>query len=85
METSDGVKTALRQEAEANVLKLLRSLQEVKKGDLKGLEQQVMETVLELVQPRRNSTGRYESDRMEGKTRRRRRLTCPTYKRVRYT
>lgn len=48
METSDGVKTALRQEAEANVLKLLRSLQEVKKGDLKGLEQQVMETVLEL-------------------------------------
>ena len=38
-----------------------------------------------LVQPRRNSAGRYESDRMEGKTRRRRRLSCPTYKRVRYT
>jgi len=48
METSDGVKTALRQEAETKVLKLLRSLQEVKKGDLKGLGQQVMETVFEL-------------------------------------
>ena len=48
METSDGVKIALRQETEAQVLKLLRNLQEVKKGDLKGLEQQVMETVFEL-------------------------------------
>ena len=48
METSKGVKTALRQEAEAQVLKLLRGLQEVNKGDLKGLERQVMETVFEL-------------------------------------
>jgi hypothetical protein len=48
METNEGVQTALRQQAEAQVLKLLRNLQEVKKGDLKGLEQQVMETVFEL-------------------------------------
>ncbi len=48
METSDGVQTALSQQAEAQVLKLLKNLQQVKKGDLKGLEQQVMETVFEL-------------------------------------
>ena len=45
METSEGVKTALRQEAEAGVLKLLESLQTLKEGDLKGLEQQVMATI----------------------------------------
>ena len=45
METSEGVKTALRQEAEAGVRKMLESLQTLKEGDLKGLEQQVMETI----------------------------------------
>ena len=39
METSQGVKTALMQEAEAGVLQLLESLQTLKEGDLKGLEQ----------------------------------------------
>src|SRR5260221_1044279 len=45
METKEGQKTALMQEAEAGVLKLLESLQTLKEGDLKGLEQQVMETI----------------------------------------
>lgn len=45
METSQGMKTALRQEAEAGVRKMLESLQTLKEGDLKGLEQQVMETI----------------------------------------
>ncbi len=48
METSERVKTALRQEAEAGVLKLLESLQTLKEGDLKGLEQQVMATIFSL-------------------------------------
>jgi hypothetical protein len=38
METKEGQKTALMQEAEAGVLKLLESLQTLKEGDLKGLE-----------------------------------------------
>jgi len=45
METSEKGKTALWQQAEARVLKLLASLQELKEGALKELEQQVMETV----------------------------------------
>jgi hypothetical protein len=45
METSEGMKTALRQQAEAGVLKLLESLQTLKEGDLKELEQQVMATM----------------------------------------
>jgi hypothetical protein len=45
METSEGVKTALRQQAEAGVLKLLESLQTLKEGDLKELEQQVIATI----------------------------------------
>jgi hypothetical protein len=48
METSDGVKTVLSRQAEAGVLKLLASLQELKEGDLKELEQQVMESVFTL-------------------------------------
>src|SRR5260370_4623157 len=48
METSEGVKTALRQQAEAGVLKLLESLQTLKEGDLKELEQQVMATMFAL-------------------------------------
>jgi hypothetical protein len=38
METSEGMKTALRQQAEAGVLKLLERLQTLKEGDLKELE-----------------------------------------------
>ena len=45
METSEELKTALRQEAEGGVLKLLAHLQDLKQGDLKGVEQQVMETI----------------------------------------
>jgi hypothetical protein len=45
METSEGMKTALRQQAEAGVLKLLERLQTLKEGDLKELEQQVMATM----------------------------------------
>ncbi len=45
METSQGVKTVLIQQAEAGVRKLLESLQTIEAGDLKGLEQQVLETI----------------------------------------
>jgi hypothetical protein len=38
METSEGVKTALRQQAEAGVLKLLERLETLKERDLKGLD-----------------------------------------------
>ncbi len=38
METSQGVKTGLIQQAEAGVRKLLESLQTMEEGDLKGLE-----------------------------------------------
>jgi hypothetical protein len=42
------VKTALRQQAEAGVCTLLESLQTLKEGDLKELEQQVMATIFAL-------------------------------------
>ncbi len=48
METKDGLKRALMQEAEAGVLKVLEQLQKLPEGDLKGLEQQVMETIFEI-------------------------------------
>ena len=48
METSERVEKVLMQEAEAEVLKLLQSLQTLKEGDLKGLEQQIMATVFSL-------------------------------------
>lgn len=45
METKEGLKRALLQEAEAGILKLLQQLHKLPEGDLKGLEQQVMETI----------------------------------------
>jgi hypothetical protein len=45
METSQGVKTVLIQQAEAGVRQLLESLQTLEEGNLKGLEQQVLETI----------------------------------------
>ena len=48
METSEGVENVLLQEAEAEVRKLLQSLQPLKEGDLKGLEQQIMASVFRL-------------------------------------
>jgi hypothetical protein len=46
METSQGVKRGvLIQQAEDGVRKLLESLQTVEEGDLKGLQQQVLETI----------------------------------------
>jgi hypothetical protein len=48
METSERVEIALRQEAEAGVLKLLQSLQTLKEGDLKDLEQQVMASIFSM-------------------------------------
>jgi len=45
METSQGVKTVLIQQAEVGVRKLLEHLQTVEEGDLKGLEQQMLETI----------------------------------------
>ncbi len=45
METSEGVKTVLIQQAEARVRKLLESLRTLEEGNLKGLEQQVLETI----------------------------------------
>jgi len=48
METKDGLTRALMQEAEVGVRKLLEQLQGLQEGDLKGLEQQVMETIFEI-------------------------------------
>lgn len=48
METKEGLTRALMQEAEAGVLKLLEQLHRLPEGDLKGLEQQVMETMFEI-------------------------------------
>jgi hypothetical protein len=48
METKDGLRRALMQEAEAGVRKLLEQLQGLQEGDLKGLEQQVMATIFEI-------------------------------------
>jgi hypothetical protein len=45
METNEGVQTVLIQQAEAGVRKMLESLQRLEEGDLKGLEQQVLETI----------------------------------------
>jgi len=45
METSQGVKTVLIQQPEVEVRKLLESLQTLEEGDLKGLEQRVLETI----------------------------------------
>ncbi len=48
METSQGMEKVLLQEAEAEVRKLLQSLQPLKEGDLKGLEQQIMASVFRI-------------------------------------
>ena len=48
METKEGLKRALMQETEAGVRKLLEHLQKLPEGDLKGLEQRVMETIFEI-------------------------------------
>ncbi len=48
METSERVEKVLLQEAEAEVRKCLQSLQPLKEGDLKGLEQQIMASVFRL-------------------------------------
>ena len=46
METNEALKTALRQETEGEMLKLVESLQNLEEGDLKGVESQVLERVL---------------------------------------
>ena len=48
METKEGLTRVLMQEAEAGVLKLLEQLHQLPEGDLKGLEQQVMETIFQI-------------------------------------
>lgn len=48
METKDGLTRALIQDAEAGVRKFLEQLQGLQEGDLKGLEQHVMETIFEI-------------------------------------
>ena len=48
METSERVEKVLLQEAEAEVRKFLQSLQALKEGDLKGLEQQIMASVFRI-------------------------------------
>jgi hypothetical protein len=48
METSERVEKVLLQEAEAEVRTLLQSLQTLREGDLKGLEQQIMASVFSL-------------------------------------
>lgn len=42
METNEQLKTTLVQEAEAEVMKLLKRVQELQVGDLKGVEQEVL-------------------------------------------
>lgn len=44
METNEALKTVVWQEAEEELCKLLGQLHEVTRGDLKGLEEQVMQT-----------------------------------------
>ncbi len=46
METNEYLQRALRQEVEVEVLKLVESLQNLKEGDLKGVETQVLERVM---------------------------------------
>ncbi len=48
METKEGLKRALIQEAEAGVRTFLEQLPGLQEGDLKGLEQHVMETIFEI-------------------------------------
>jgi hypothetical protein len=48
MQTSEGMENVLLQEAEAEVRQLLQSLQSLKEGDLKGLEQQIMASVFRI-------------------------------------
>ena len=48
METKDGLTRALIQDAEAGVRTFLEQLQGLQEGDLKGLEQHVMETIFEI-------------------------------------
>jgi hypothetical protein len=48
METSERVEKVLLQEAEAEVRTFLQSLQPLKEGDLKGLEQQIMASVFRM-------------------------------------
>ena len=48
METSEGMEKGLLQAAEAEVRTLLQSLQPLKEGDLKGLEQQIMASVFRI-------------------------------------
>ncbi len=48
MKTSEGMENVLLQEAEAEVRTLLQSLQPLKEGDLKGLEQQIMASVFRI-------------------------------------
>jgi hypothetical protein len=42
METNEVLKTALVQEAEAEIMKLLKRVEEIEEGDLKGVEQEVL-------------------------------------------
>lgn len=48
METNEVLKTALRQEAEAELLTMIEQVEAVKPGDLKGLEQHMMASVFAL-------------------------------------
>jgi hypothetical protein len=48
METKEGLKRALIQEAEVGVRMFLEQLHGLQEGDLKGLEQHVMETIFEI-------------------------------------
>src|SRR5512135_327371 len=46
METNEYLQTALRQEAEVEVLKMVESLPTLKEGDLKGVETHVLERIM---------------------------------------
>ena len=48
METNEALKTALRHEAEAKLLKMIEQVEAVEPGDLKGLEQHILASVFAL-------------------------------------
>ena len=48
METNEQVKTALLQEAEAEIIRLLKQVEGVREGDLKGVEHEVLSSMFAL-------------------------------------
>ena len=58
METNEALKTTVVQEAEAEIMKLLKRVQEMKVGDLKGVEQEVLKRMFAQIRNRISSETR---------------------------